>query len=90
MLKLGGEKSEGRVVELRIEILGSGCANCRRLEENARAAVAKAGKKAEILKVTDFGKIVSYGVMGTPALVIDGKIKAEGRIPSVDEIMKML
>jgi len=75
---------------LKIEILGSGCANCKRLEENARAAVAKAGKKAEILKVTDFGKIASYGVMSTPALVVDGKIKAEGRIPSVDEIAKML
>lgn len=75
---------------MKIEILGSGCANCKRLEENARAAVAKAGKKAEILKVTDFGKIASYGVMSTPALVVDGKIKAEGRIPSVDEIAKML
>jgi small redox-active disulfide protein 2 len=75
---------------MKIEILGSGCANCKRLEENARVAVAKAGKKAEIMKVTDFGKIASYGVMGTPALVIDGKVKAEGRIPSVDEIAKML
>lgn len=78
------------MVKLKIEILGSGCANCKRLEENARAAVAKTGKKAEILKVTDFGQIASYGVMSTPALVIDGKIKAEGRIPSADEIAKML
>jgi len=78
------------LAETRIEILGSGCANCKRLEENARMAVAKTGKKAEILKVMDFSKIAAYGVMSTPALVIDGKIKAEGRIPSVEEIIKML
>jgi len=75
---------------MKIEILGSGCANCRRLEENAKKAVEKTGKKAEIVKVTDFARIVSYGVMRTPALVIDGKIKSEGRIPDVDEIAKML
>ncbi len=75
---------------MKIEILGSGCANCRRLEENARKAVEKTGKKAEIVKVTDFAQIASYGVMRTPALVIDGKIKSEGRIPDVDEIAKML
>ena len=75
---------------MKIEILGSGCINCRKLWENARAAVEKSGKKAEIAKVTDFGEIASYGVMRTPVLVIDGKIKSEGRIPDVDEIIKML
>ncbi|MEM2948923.1 MAG: thioredoxin family protein [Candidatus Bilamarchaeaceae archaeon] len=75
---------------MKIEILGSGCANCKKLEENARKAVEKSGKKAEIVKVTDFGEIASYGVMRTPALVIDGTVKSEGRIPTVDEIVKML
>ena len=75
---------------MRIEILGSGCANCKRLEENAREAVKKAGKEAEFIKVTDFKEISAYGVMRTPALVIDGKLMAQGRIPSVDEIIKML
>ncbi|MEM2909118.1 MAG: thioredoxin family protein [Candidatus Bilamarchaeaceae archaeon] len=75
---------------MKIEILGSGCANCKKLEENARKAVEKSGKKAEIVKVTDFGEIASYGVMRTPALVIDGTVKSEGRIPDVDEIVKML
>jgi len=75
---------------VRIEILGSGCANCKRLEENAREAVKKAGKEAEFIKVTDFKEISAYGVMRTPALVIDGKLMAQGRIPSVDEIIKML
>jgi len=75
---------------VRIEILGGGCANCKRLEENARAAVKKAGKEAEFIKVTDFKEISAYGVMRTPALVIDGKLMTQGRIPSVDEIIKML
>ncbi|MEM4359223.1 MAG: thioredoxin family protein [Candidatus Bilamarchaeaceae archaeon] len=75
---------------MKIEILGSGCASCKKLEENARKAVEKSGKKAEIVKVTDFGVIASYGVMRTPALVIDGTVKSEGRIPDVDEIVKML
>lgn len=75
---------------MRIEILGGGCANCKRLEENARAAVKKAGKEAEFIKVTDFKEISAYGVMRTPALVIDGKLMTQGRIPSVDEIIKML
>jgi len=75
---------------VRIEILGGGCANCKRLEENAREAVKKARKEAEFIKVTDFKEISAYGVMRTPALVIDGKLMTQGRIPSVDEIIKML
>jgi len=75
---------------VRIEILGGGCANCKKLEENAREAVKKARKEAEFIKVTDFKEISAYGVMRTPALVIDGKLMAQGRIPSVDEIIKML
>jgi len=75
---------------MRIEILGGGCANCARLYENARKAISDSGKKAAIVKVTDYGKIASYGVMRTPALVIDGEIKSEGRVPGADEIRKML
>jgi small redox-active disulfide protein 2 len=75
---------------VRIEILGGGCANCKKLEENAREAVKKARKEAEFIKVTDFKEISAYGVMRTPALVIDGKLMTQGRIPSVDEIIKML
>ncbi|MEM2908632.1 MAG: MTH895/ArsE family thioredoxin-like protein [Candidatus Bilamarchaeaceae archaeon] len=72
---------------MKIEILGSGCMNCKKLEENARKAVEKAGKKAEIVKVTDFGEIASYGVMRTPALVIDGTVKSAGTIPIVQALM---
>lgn len=75
---------------MKIEILGSGCPNCKKLEENARKACEELGKKAEFKKITDFGEIASYGVMSTPALVIDGKVRSYGRIPEVNEIKKML
>jgi len=75
---------------MKIEILGSGCPKCKALEENARKAVSLLGIKADILKVTDIGKIIEYGVMSTPALAIDGKVKSSGRIPDVEEIKKML
>ncbi|MEM2948700.1 MAG: thioredoxin family protein [Candidatus Anstonellales archaeon] len=75
---------------MKIEILGTGCPSCKKLEANVRAAVEKTGKKAEVVKITDIKEILSYGVMGTPALVINGKIVAQARIPSVDEIVKML
>ena len=75
---------------MKIEILGTGCPKCKKLEENAKKAVSELKIKAEIVKVTDIGKIVDYGVMSTPALVIDGKVKASGRIPEVEEIKKWL
>ena len=75
---------------MKIQILGSGCAKCRQLEENARLAVAKAGIEAEVEKVTDIDQIVSFGVMMTPALVIDGQVKTVGKILTVDQIGKLL
>lgn len=75
---------------MKIEILGSGCANCRRLEENAKKAVSELGTKIEITKVTDMRKIIEFGVMSTPAIAIDGKVKASGRIPDVKEIVGWL
>jgi len=75
---------------MKIEILGTGCPKCKKLEENAKKAVSELKIRAEILKITDIGKIIEYGVMSTPALLIDGKTKAEGRIPDVDEIKKWL
>jgi len=75
---------------MKIEILGTGCPKCKQLEANAKKAVEEAGKKAEIIKVADIAKIVEYGVMSTPAIVIDGKVKAYGRVPEVKEIIKWL
>lgn len=75
---------------MKIEILGTGCPKCKKLEENTKKAVEKTKAKAEIVKVTDIGKIIEYGVMTTPALVIDGKIKISGRVPEVQEIEKWI
>ena len=75
---------------MKIEILGSGCPNCRRLAENAKLASDELGLGAEIVKVTDFGSIAAYGVMRTPALAVNGKVLAYGRVPSKDEIKKLL
>ena len=74
----------------KIEVLGPGCANCRRLEANARQAVAMAAVDAEIVKVEDYRSILAYGVMSTPALVIDGKVMSAGRIPSPGDIAEWL
>ncbi|MBN1474471.1 MAG: TM0996/MTH895 family glutaredoxin-like protein [Syntrophaceae bacterium] len=75
---------------MKIEILGIGCAKCHKLEEMVRDVVTKEAIAAEISKIQDFKKIMSYGVMTTPALVIDGEVKAAGKIPSLEEIKKML
>ena len=71
---------------MKIEIFGSGCPKCKQLEANARKAVEETGKKAEVVKITDINKIIERGIMSTPAIAIDGKIKASGRIPDVEEI----
>ena len=71
---------------MKIEILGTGCPKCQKLYANAKEAVARTGVQAEIVKVTKINDIVTYGVMITPALVIDGRVKASGKIPSADEI----
>ncbi len=75
---------------MKIEILGTGCPKCKQLEANARKAVEEAKKKAEITKVTEINKIVEYGVMSTPAIVIDGKVKSYGKVAEVEEIKKWL
>ena len=75
---------------MKIEILGIGCPKCRMLYENAKKAVQEKGIEAEVEKVEDIGKITDYGVMMTPALVIDGVVKASGKIPSAEEIKKWL
>ena len=69
-----------------IEVLGSGCPNCQRVEANAREAVAMAGVEAEIRHITDPREIVAHGILSTPGLVIDGTIRSSGRIPSAGDI----
>lgn len=75
---------------MNIKILGSGCSNCKRLEANAKAAIEELGLDATIEKVTDIKDIMKYGVMSTPALVVDEKVKVMGKVPSADDIKKYL
>jgi len=75
---------------VKIEVLGSGCANCKTLEANAREAVAMAGVQAEVVKVTDYAEIAARGVMSTPGLVIDGEVRSSGRIPTAGDIAEWL
>jgi small redox-active disulfide protein 2 len=69
-----------------IEVLGPGCDNCRRLEKNAREAVTLAGVQAEVVHVTDPREIVARGILSTPGLVIDDRIRSYGRVPSAGDI----
>lgn len=73
-----------------IEVLGPGCNNCIRLGKNAREAVAMAGVEAEVVHVTDPREIVGHGILSTPGLIIDGRIRSYGRIPSAGDIAAWL
>lgn len=73
-----------------VKILGSGCANCKKLEAVAREAAAAAGVAAEFVKVTDMQAILAYDVLSTPGLVIDEKLVSSGRIPTQAEIRQWL
>ena len=73
-----------------LQILGTGCPKCRKLAENAEAATQELGIECDIEKVTDLNEIMKFGVMMTPALAIDGQVKAVGKVCSPDEIKEML
>ncbi|QSQ07800.1 hypothetical protein H0A61_00117 [Koleobacter methoxysyntrophicus] len=73
-----------------IKVLGSGCKNCIKLEENVKEALKGLNLSAEVEKVQDINDILDYGVMKTPGLVVNEKVKVMGRVPSVEEIKKIL
>lgn len=75
---------------MRIKVLGPGCKNCHRLEENTVAALVELGLQAEVEKVTDYAEIAGYGVMKTPALVIDDTVALSGRVATPEEITPLL
>ncbi len=75
---------------MEIKVLGPGCVNCTTLEKRTNDALAAAGLEASVEKVTDFAEIASYGVMSTPALVIDDQVVVSGRVPKSDEIQALL
>ncbi len=74
----------------KLQILGTGCPKCKKLAENSEAAARDLGIEYEIEKITDISEIMKFGVMMTPALVVDGQVKVVGKVPSPDEIKKML
>jgi small redox-active disulfide protein 2 len=75
---------------MKIEILGMGCASCNKLYQNAVEAVRLSGKEIEVTKVEDIKKIMGYGVLSTPALVIDGVVKTAGKLPKAEEIKEWI
>lgn len=75
---------------MEVKILGPGCPKCKTLETMTREVVEKNGLDATVSKVDDIVEIMNYGVMITPALVIDGRVVLKGRIPSADELKKLL
>ena len=75
---------------MQIKILGPGCPKCRQTEKIVKEAVSEAGATADIEKVTDVMQIAGYGVLGTPAVVVDGEVKSVGKIPGKEEIKSWL
>lgn len=75
---------------MKIKVLGPGCPRCQQTEQIIRESAAEAGVAADIEKVTDMMEIAGYGVMSTPAVVVDGTVKSIGKIPKKDEILKWL
>jgi len=74
----------------KLQILGTGCPKCKKLAENTEAAAQALGGEYTIEKVTDINEIMKFGVMMTPALAIDGQVKVVGKVPSPEEIQRML
>ena len=75
---------------MRIEVLGTGCADCVKLYENTKKALEESGKEGEVLKVEGISTMIKYGILSPPALVIDGKVKFAGQLLSAAEIKEML
>lgn len=73
-----------------IKVLGMGCAKCTKLEENVKAAIVETGVEAQVEKVEDISKIMAYGVMSTPGLVVDERVVSKGKLLSVEEVKKIL
>lgn len=75
---------------LSIKVLGSGCANCHKVEALAKQAVTQLGVEAQVELVTDMQEIMRYGVMGTPGIVINEKVVSSGRVPALSQITTMI
>ena len=84
MLPIEGEPMK------KIQILGTGCPKCKKLEELTRDVAGQMGLECQIDKVEDIQKIMAYGVMMTPALVVDGQVKITGKLPDTEELKKLI
>ncbi len=74
-----------------IKVLGPGCANCHKMEEMAKQAVKELGVNAEVVKITDIGQIAMHGILSTPGLIINGKIRHSGKpLPSLDKVKELI
>jgi small redox-active disulfide protein 2 len=76
--------------KMKIEVLGMGCPKCLKTKENIKAALAELGMAAEVAEVKNLKEIADYGVMMTPAVVIDGQVKLSGRVPSIEQVKSLL
>jgi len=76
---------------MEIKVLGPGCANCQKMEEMAKQAVKELGISAEVMKITDIGEIAMHGILSTPGLIVNGKVKHSGKpLPSLDRVKELL
>jgi small redox-active disulfide protein 2 len=75
---------------MKIEVLGSGCPKCNTTVENVKKALTELGQSAEVVKVTDINAMIELGVMSTPALMLDGKLMVQGKIPNVEQIKEWI
>ena len=79
-----------KVTQMKIKVLGTGCARCKSLESSTKQAAEELGLNATIEKVEDIQKIMEYGIMSTPGLVINEKVVLSGQVPKIDELKKIL
>ena len=84
------ERAEDTKRESGVKVLGGGCAKCHELEANTKAALASLGLDQSVEMITDFSVIAAYGVMSTPALVVDGKVVSYGKVLKRDEVATIL
>ncbi len=76
---------------MEIKVLGPGCANCHKMEEVARQAVRELGVSAEVVKITDIGQIAMHGILSTPGLIVNGKVKHSGKpLPSLERMKELI
>ena len=75
---------------MKIEVLGPGCPKCHNTEENVKKALSELNKQAEVIKVTDISAMIDKGILQTPALIIDGKIVIQGKIPTAEQVKQFI